>query len=114
MAILFTISRLDRDFSCTADGGARFFVGRRVTYEGRIGLYNVFAGSKLEKLRYKAADFETEYGFWASVIEPTATVEGVVCSSPSTPMTVPVSPSALDSSPRMSPMAISSSTCAPC
>jgi hypothetical protein len=76
MAILFTISRLDRDFSCTADGGARFFVGRRVTYEGRIGLYNVFAGSKLEKLRYKAADFETEYGFWASVIEPTATVEG--------------------------------------
>lgn len=76
MAILFVIFRADRDYSCTADGGGKFFVGRRVSYEGRIGLYNIFGGSRLEKLKYQAADFSDEYGFWATLIEPTATGEG--------------------------------------
>ncbi len=76
MAILFTIHRNGNDFSCTADGGPRFFVGRRVPYNGRIGLYNIFAGSKLVKLDYKAVDFAGALGFWALLIEPTAIVEG--------------------------------------
>jgi hypothetical protein len=74
--IFFKILRNGNDFSCQADGGPAFFVGRRVPYEGRIGLYNVFAGSKIEKLNYAAANFQAPFGFWATLIEPTAICEG--------------------------------------
>ncbi len=77
MAILFKIVRNGNDFSCTADGGPQFFVGRRVPYEGNIGLYNIFAGSKLAKLNYAAADFVPQHGFWANFVEPTALCEGL-------------------------------------
>jgi hypothetical protein len=76
MAIYFTILRTGSDFSCKADDGPSFFVGRRVPYEGDIGLYNVFAKSKLEKLNYVTADFQQLHGFWATLIEPTAICEG--------------------------------------
>ena len=76
MPILFKIIRNGNDFSATADGGPAFFVGRRVPYEGNIGLYNIFGGSKLEKLNYAAADFNATLGFWADFIEPTAICEG--------------------------------------
>jgi hypothetical protein len=76
MAILFTILRNGDDFSCKADGGPAYFVGRRVHYKGNVGLYNIFAGSKIEKLNYQAADFEALYGFWSAFIEPTAMCEG--------------------------------------
>ena len=76
MAILFKIMRNGSDFSATADGGPSFFVGRRVPYEGNIGLYNIFAGSKLQKLNFVAADFAPTLGFWADFIEPTALCEG--------------------------------------
>jgi hypothetical protein len=77
MAIYFKILRTDNDFSCKADNGPAFFVGRRVPYEGHIGLYNIFAKSKVEKLNYSAADFENPHGFWATLIEPTAICEGL-------------------------------------
>jgi hypothetical protein len=76
MAIYFKILRDGDDFFCKADDGPAFFVGRRVPYEGNIGLYNVFSKSKLEKLIYTAADFEGQLGFWALLIEPTAICEG--------------------------------------
>lgn len=76
MAILFTIRRTGSDFSCTADGGPGFFVGRRVPYEGHIGLYNIFSGSRLPKLNFDSSDFRTAYDFWADFIEPTALCEG--------------------------------------
>jgi hypothetical protein len=76
MGIHFTIFRTGNDFSCTADDQARFFIGRRVPYEGKIGLYNIFAGSKIEKLNYSAANFSAGNGFWATFIEPTAMCEG--------------------------------------
>ncbi len=76
MALLFAIRRSGNDFSCTADGGPPFFVGRRVPYEGHIGLYNIFANSKLAKLNFEAVDFEVSHGFWAHFIEPTALCEG--------------------------------------
>lgn len=76
MAIFFEIRRTGNNFSCTADGGPAFFVGKRVPYGPRIGLYNIFSSSKLEKLYYAAADFSAGYGFWATFIEPTASVEG--------------------------------------
>ena len=76
MAILFKIIRNGNDFSCRAENGPTFFVGRRVPYEGNIGLYNVFAGSKLEKANYLAQDYRGAFGFWADFIEPTAICEG--------------------------------------
>ena len=76
MAILFKIIRSGNDFSCSADGGPAFFVGRRVPYEGNIGLYNIFAGTKIEKLNYAASDFAGGHGFWSLFIEPTAICEG--------------------------------------
>jgi hypothetical protein len=76
MAILFKIIRNGNLFSCTADAGPQFFVGRRVPYDDNIGLYNIFAGSKLEKLNYSADNFSGTHGFWATVIEPTARCEG--------------------------------------
>jgi len=77
MPIYFKILRNGDDFSCTADNGPAFFVGRRVPYEGHIGLYNVFARSKLERLNYAASDFQQPHGFWATLIEPTAICEGL-------------------------------------
>jgi hypothetical protein len=75
MAILFKISRNGNDFSATADGGPSFFVGRRVPYEGNIGLYNIFRHTKIEKINFDPAKFPT-LGFWAEFIEPTALCEG--------------------------------------
>ena len=76
MAILFEIHRTGNLFSCSADGGEEFFVGKRVPYNSRIGLYNIFAGTTLQRLNYAAADFDGSFGFWSLFIEPTATVEG--------------------------------------
>lgn len=76
MPIHFQIQRTGNDFYCTADAGPRFYVGRRVPYEGNIGLYNVFGGSPLQKLNFAATDFVATHGFWAEFIEPTALCEG--------------------------------------
>jgi hypothetical protein len=76
MAILFSIERLGNDFSARADGGPKYFVGRRVPYEDKIGLYNIFSGTKIEKIYYRSVDYVESLGFWASFIEPTAICEG--------------------------------------
>jgi len=76
VAILFQIQRQGSDFSVTADGGPRLFVGRKVEYKGKIGLFNIFAGSKLPKLLYDPAEHAGTEGFWARFVEPTAICEG--------------------------------------
>lgn len=76
MPILFTITRSGNDFSCRTDTDPSFFVGRRVPYENNIGLYNIFSGSRLQKLNYNSHDFTGAFGFWATFIEPTAICEG--------------------------------------
>ncbi|HEX6660715.1 MAG TPA: hypothetical protein VF067_02465 [Sphingomicrobium sp.] len=76
MSILFRIVRDNRDFFCTADDGARFYVGRRVPYESNIGLYNIFGRSPLKKLNYDSSNYQAEFGFWAEFIDPTAECEG--------------------------------------
>ncbi|MBR0670200.1 hypothetical protein [Neoroseomonas soli] len=76
MAILFRIIRNGDDFSASADGGSPFFVGRRVPFQGNIGLFNIFRGTKLERLDYAASDFTGAFGFWAEFVEPTAACEG--------------------------------------
>lgn len=76
MAISFDIIRDGSDYWATADGGPRFFVGRRVAYEGRVGLYNVFPGSPLQKFDYNPKNYLDRFGFWARFIAPTAGCEG--------------------------------------
>lgn len=76
MTIRFDIMRDGRDYWATADGGPRFFVGRRVSYEGRVGLYNVFPGSSLQKLDFDPKNYAGRFGFWVALINPTAGCEG--------------------------------------
>jgi hypothetical protein len=76
MSIHFTISRVNQDFFCTADGGPRFFVGRRVPYEGNIGLYNIFARTPLARLNYDPSNYTAQFGFWSEFIDPTVACEG--------------------------------------
>jgi hypothetical protein len=68
-------------YYCKVDGQNEFFVGKRVRYApkgstARFGLYNVYGGSPLKSINYKSQDFNSDFGFWAEVIEPTAIVEG--------------------------------------
>jgi len=72
----FAIEQRGRDYWCSVDGGAPWFVARRVAWQGRIGLGNVFAGSPLKELAYKAANYAPDVGFWAHVIAPTIACEG--------------------------------------
>lgn len=76
MAISFEIIRDGRDYWATADGGPRFFVGRSVRYDHRVGLTNVFPGTPLQKLNFDADNYADRFGLWASVIAPTAACEG--------------------------------------
>lgn len=76
MAIQFDIVRQGRDFFCQADNNPKFFVGRRVGYQGNVGLYNIFGGSLLQKLNFDPANYQSEFGFWAEFIDPTAECEG--------------------------------------
>jgi hypothetical protein len=54
-----------------ADGGAAFFVGNDVPYQGRRGLNRLDDGDP----RYAAADYEARYGHWAWLIEVTGQCE---------------------------------------
>lgn len=76
MTILFKIIRNNLDFYCTANDGPKYFVGRKVPYQGNIGLYNVFRGSPLQKLAFDAANYGPDFGFWVEFIAPTAACEG--------------------------------------
>ena len=76
MSIVFKIIRNGSDFSCSADNGPNFFVGRQTTYKTRVGLFNIFSGSKLTKLLYNSENYTGEHQFWARFIDPTAGCEG--------------------------------------
>ncbi len=55
--------------------GARFLVGKRVSFEGGKGLMNV-TGTSTQ--RYERADYRPRFGFWADFIHPTAMAEGAL------------------------------------
>lgn len=55
--------------------GQRFFIGRRVPYEGGKGLMNV-EGSFAQT--YDRNAFRPSFGFWADFIHPTAMAEGAL------------------------------------
>jgi hypothetical protein len=72
----FAIEQRARDYWCSVDGGEPWFVGRRVAFQGRVGLSNVFAGSPLRDLTYKATNYVPDVGIWAQIIAPTIGCEG--------------------------------------
>lgn len=76
MAHLYTIIRNGNDFSVSANDGPAFFVGRRVPYQGHIGLANIVGGSRLKRLVFDPAKFTDRFGFWAEFIDPTTHCEG--------------------------------------
>lgn len=55
--------------------GTRFFIGRRVAYEGGKGLMNV-SGASSQK--YDRTEFRPVHGFWADFLHPTAMAEGAL------------------------------------
>jgi hypothetical protein len=73
MSIDFTIIRDGREFYCKADGGPRFYVGRQVSYQGRVGLKNDHHRG-IGEVRFLPQDYEG-YGFWPSFLAPTAQAE---------------------------------------
>jgi hypothetical protein len=70
-AKLVQIFQANHRYTASVDGGARFPVGRRVPYEGRIGITNDGAGTGAQ---YVPADYSSE-GHWAPFIFPTAVCE---------------------------------------
>ncbi|MBB4844723.1 hypothetical protein HNP55_003267 [Paucibacter oligotrophus] len=55
--------------------GRRFFIGRRVSYEGGKGLMNIEGQSGQS---YDRKTFRPRFGFWADFIHPTAMAEGAL------------------------------------
>ena len=53
--------------------GQRFFIGKRVPYNGRKGLTNL-SGTAAQ--RYNPDEYRPALGFWADFIQPTAAAEG--------------------------------------
>ena len=53
--------------------GQRFFIGKRVSYEGNKGLANTRGNSIL---KYNRFNYQPEFGFWADFIHPTSVAEG--------------------------------------
>jgi hypothetical protein len=70
-AKLVQIFQANQKYSASVDGGPKFPVGRRVPYQGMLGVTNDGAGSGSQ---YIPEDYPTE-GFWAHFILPTATCE---------------------------------------
>jgi hypothetical protein len=70
--VSFSLEQGNKYFG-TVDGGPKFFIGARVSYEGNKGLMNVI-GTAAQK--YDRAAFRPAFGFWADFIHPTAMVEG--------------------------------------
>ncbi|MCW5869798.1 MAG: hypothetical protein KIS61_21255 [Candidatus Eremiobacteraeota bacterium] len=65
----------DGRYTGAVDDGPSFFIGSRVTFQGRKGLMNV-VGKPGQ--RYDRAEYRPEFGFWADFITPTANAEGAL------------------------------------
>lgn len=65
------IFQANHRYTASVDGGSRFPVGRRVSYQGMVGITNDGAGTGA---RYAAADYPNE-GHWAPFLSPTALCE---------------------------------------
>lgn len=72
----FGIEARGRDYWGRCGNGAAFFIGRRLRYQGRVGLGNGFPGCPPAPIRYQAEDYRARFGLWADLIAPTIAGEG--------------------------------------
>lgn len=73
----FLIEQRGQDYWASTGAEPGFFVGRAVRYQGRRGLSSAVPNAPgQEEDVYRATQFETEFGIWASVIAPTIACEG--------------------------------------
>jgi hypothetical protein len=71
MPLQFTITKNGSNYSASVDGGAAFFVGKSTSYQGLKGLINLKNSGAI----YSPSAYETQFGFWAYFIAPTAQAE---------------------------------------
>lgn len=71
--VSFSLEAGDRYFGRI--DGQRFYIGKRVSYEGNKGLMNVTPDGAP---RYDPNAYRARHGFWADFIQPTAACEGAL------------------------------------
>jgi len=74
MPVNFTFSNENNKYYATAldRNPGKFLIGTKTNYQGSIGLFNT---SLINTVTYKPEDYESQYGFWAYFIKPTAMCE---------------------------------------
>jgi len=72
--VTFSLEQGNKYFG-RVNGGERFFIGSRVSFQGRKGLSNE-KGTAAQ--RYDRSQFRAAFGFWADFIHPTAVAEGAL------------------------------------
>lgn len=70
--IQFTFSTQQSKQFATANGGPKFYIGSDVVYQGNHGLSNL---QQIPGLIYDPATYDTQFGFWADFVYPTAMCE---------------------------------------
>jgi hypothetical protein len=72
----FEIEERGRDYWGRCDAGEPYFIGRRLSYQGRVGLGNGFPGCPPPPIRYSSEDYAVRFGLWAALIAPSIACEG--------------------------------------
>ena len=73
----FQIEQRGRDYWARTGQEPCFFVGRRVRYQGRLGLSNAVPGAPLVAAdAYRAQDYTETFGIWAHILAPIIACEG--------------------------------------
>lgn len=70
----FSLEQGNRYFG-KVDDGEKFFIGKRVGYQGGKGLQNL---QGTQEQRYDRNAFRSRYGMWSDFIHPTAMAEGAL------------------------------------
>ncbi|MFN5758790.1 MAG: hypothetical protein ACK440_04260, partial [Sphingomonadaceae bacterium] len=67
----FQIEQRGRDYWARTGQEPDFYVGRRVRYQGRLGLSNTVPGAPLVAAdAYRAQDYLETLGIWAHILAP--------------------------------------------
>lgn len=72
----FRIEARGRDYWASCGREAAFFIGRRLAYQGRVGLGTAAPGCPPPPILYSAPAYRARFGLWADLIAPTIACEG--------------------------------------